>query len=113
MKIEAKYMSCCPVCNRNILKGNIVEWEKGDKAKHVECVIVTTEEMIKRFRESHKSGSIKFINKEYIENQGDIYNFEYTKKSGKKKQIQYYQNGDRYHPETPKTLLGVRNTLLY
>lgn len=58
MTITAKFNSTCPVCRGQILAGDPVEWEPGEKAVHVACVdniryrledgrVVTAEEFAK------------------------------------------------------------------
>jgi hypothetical protein len=103
MIIKAKYFSVCPCCNKNIMVGADVKWEKGQKAIHVECDTKTVEQIINIFKETHKSGSIEFIK----ETNG-IYDFKWIRKDGKEKLVQYYSNGERYHKDRPKPLLGVR-----
>ena len=40
MKITAKFNSTCPKCSTYISAGEMVEWEKGQKARHVKCPTV-------------------------------------------------------------------------
>jgi len=37
MTITAKFNSTCPVCGKKIKAGEQVEWQKGQKAKHLHC----------------------------------------------------------------------------
>lgn len=37
MEITAKFNSICPVCGTSINVGDKCEWEKGRKARHIEC----------------------------------------------------------------------------
>lgn len=37
MQITAKFVSKCPACDRPIAIGAKVEWERGSKARHVDC----------------------------------------------------------------------------
>ena len=37
MVIKAKYRGTCPVCKKPIRPGQDVEWEPGQKARHVQC----------------------------------------------------------------------------
>jgi hypothetical protein len=103
MIILSKYFSKCSCCNKNINVGSRIEWEKGKPAFHVECVQNTPEQLISLFKETHKSGSIDFINAE-----NDIYTFKWIMKSGKEKLIQYYKNGERYYGKESTSILGVR-----
>lgn len=89
-----------------------MEWTPGKKPIHNECRVITPDEMIEDFRSRMKNPEIVFVEKVHIKGQGDIYNFEWTMKvSGKKRIVQYYQNGDRYYPGQSKVWVGVRNCL--
>jgi hypothetical protein len=37
MTITAKFASLCPVCSQRIQIGESVEWQKGQKARHITC----------------------------------------------------------------------------
>jgi hypothetical protein len=37
MVITAKFASTCPSCSKAIAVGSKVEWEKGSRARHVDC----------------------------------------------------------------------------
>lgn len=37
MIITAKFASVCPCCNSRIAVGSKVEWQSGQKARHVAC----------------------------------------------------------------------------
>jgi hypothetical protein len=106
MIIKAKYFSVCPCCNKNIMVGAEVVWEKGVKPYHVECSKKSVVELMEIFFKTNK-GQLKFLEREMI-NGHEIYNFQWTRKDGKEKLVQYYQNGDRYFKDKPKALLGVR-----
>lgn len=41
MKISAKFSTVCPSCNGRIDVGTLVEWERGQKARHIECPATT------------------------------------------------------------------------
>lgn len=38
MTITAKYPGICPVCGNAILRGDRIEWRRGVKPRHAECV---------------------------------------------------------------------------
>lgn len=40
MQINARFASVCPVCQDRIQVGTLVEWSRGNKAKHVTCTAV-------------------------------------------------------------------------
>lgn len=37
MIITAKFASMCPCCSSRIVEGSKVEWNRGEKARHVAC----------------------------------------------------------------------------
>jgi hypothetical protein len=43
MIITAKFPSTCPKCSKPIAVGSKVEWNKGEKASHVDCSAVSAD----------------------------------------------------------------------
>ena len=37
MTITAKYLSTCATCNGPIVKGALIEWQKGQAVRHATC----------------------------------------------------------------------------
>lgn len=37
MQITAKFSSICPCCNQPLEAGSKVEWQKGQRARHIAC----------------------------------------------------------------------------
>jgi hypothetical protein len=77
MMIIAKYAELCPQCGLQIHVGNQIEWTKGQKGIHVECLekITVTE-----------SGAIK---REYPKEWGRKEGVDYTIKTEIKEPIEF------------------------